>query len=212
MTYLLEHKADIIKYLPFFMQEYLEMQEITKTEDVEFNWLIETLMKMLDNQFITTCDEEGIARFEKVLDTLPYPNDSLEQRINRVLFLWNSKVPYTMRTLKSMLETLCGKDKYNVELIAKDYEILIETYFNDTNMINSLNEMLARVLPANLTVNNQNYINQELTSVAQCIEVLGFTGEYTLQQSIDDKALFTSIFSTIEVLATNKTYTIGGNK
>ena len=107
---------------------------------------------------------------------------------------------------------MCGKDKYNVELIAKDYEILIETYFNDTNMINSLNEMLARVLPANLTVNNQNYINQELTSVAQCIEVLGFTGEYTLQQSIDDKALFTSIFSTIEVLATNKTYTIGGNK
>ena len=212
MTYLLEHKADIIKYLPFFMHEYLEMQEITKTEDVEFNWLIETLMKMLDNQFITTCDEEGIARFEKVLDTLPYPNDSLEQRISRVLFLWNNKVPYTMRTLKSMLETLCGKDKYNFELIAKDYEILIEAYFNDTNMINSLNEMLARALPANLTVNNQNYINQELTSVAQCIEVLGFTGEYTLQQSIDDKALFTSIFSTIEVLATNKTYTIGGNK
>ena len=62
MTYLLEHKADIIKYLPFFMQEYLEMQEITKTEDVEFNWLIETLMKMLDNQFITTCDEEGIKK------------------------------------------------------------------------------------------------------------------------------------------------------
>ena len=212
MTYLLEHKADIIKYLPFFMQEYLEMQEITKTEDVEFNFLIESLIKMLDNQFITTCDEDGIARFEKVLDTLPYPSDSLEQRINRVLFLWNNKVPYTMRTLKSMLGTLCGQDKYRVELIEKDYEILIETYFNDTNMINSWNEMLARVLPANVTVNNQNYKNQELTSVAQCIEVLGFTGEYTLQQSIDDKALFTSIFSTIEVLATNKTYTIGGNK
>ena len=48
--------------------------------------------------------------------------------------------------------------------------------------------------------------------MARCIEVLGFTGEYTLQQSIDDKALFTSIFSTIEVLETNKTYTIGGNK
>ena len=53
MTYLLEHKADIIKYLPFFMQEYLEMQEITKTEDIEFNFLIESLIKMLDNQFIT---------------------------------------------------------------------------------------------------------------------------------------------------------------
>ena len=116
MRYLLEHKADIIKYLPFFMQEYLEMQEITETEDIEFNWLIDILIEMLNNQFITTCDEEGIARFEQLLQIIPYSNDSLEQRINRVLVLWNNKVPYTMKTLKQMLETLCGTNGYQVIL------------------------------------------------------------------------------------------------
>ena len=210
MRYLLEHKADIIKYLPFFMQEYLEMQEITETEDIEFNWLIDILIEMLNNQFITTCDEEGIARFEQLLQIIPYSNDSLEQRINRVLVLWNNKVPYTMKTLKQMLETLCGTNGYQVILNNNAYELLINTYFNDTNMLKTLNDMLNRVVPANLTINNQNYINQELRSVAQCVEVFVFTGEYTLQQSIDDKALFSSIFSTVEVLATNKTYTIGG--
>ncbi len=212
MRYLLEHKADIIKYLPFFMQEYLEMQEITETEDIEFNWLIDILIEMLNNQFITTCDEEGIARFEQLLQIIPYSNDSLEQRINRVLVLWNNKVPYTMKTLKQMLETLCGTNGYQVILNNNAYELLINTYFNDTNMLKALNDMLNRVVPANLTINNQNCVTEELRSVAQCVEVFVFTGEYTLQQSIDDKALFSSIFSTVEVLATNKTYTIGGNK
>ena len=212
MRYLLEHKADIIKYLPFFMQEYLEIQEITKTEDIEFNWLIEIILKILDNQFITTCDEDGIARLEKLLQITPYTNDSLGQRINRVLVLWNNNVPYTIKTLKQMLETLCGANRYQVMLNNNAYELLIDTYFNDTNMLKALNDMLNRVVPANLTINNQNYVAEELFSTFNYVEVFVFTGEYTLQQSIDDKALFSSIFSTVEVLATNKTYTIGGNK
>ena len=178
MRYLLEHKADIIKYLPFFMQEYLEMQEITKTEDIEFNWLIESLIKMLDNQFITTCDEDGIARFEQLLQIIPYSNDSLEQRINRVLVLWNNKVPYTMKTLKQMLETLCGSNGYQVILNNNAYELLINTYFNDTNTLKALNDMLNRVVPANLTINNQSYVTEELFSTFNYVEVCTFSVEY----------------------------------
>ena len=180
MMYLLEHKADIIKYLPFFMQEYLEMQEITKTEDTEFNWLIETILKILDNQFITTCDEDGIARFEKVLQIMPYTNDSLEQRINRVLVLWNNKVPYTIKTLKQMLETLCGASGYQVVLNDKAYELLINTYFNDTNMLKALNDMLNRVVPANLTINNQNYVTEELLNRLDTVETFVSTRTYNI--------------------------------
>ena len=196
MRYLLEHKADIIKYLPFFMQEYLEMQEITETEDIEFNWLIDILIEMLNNQFITTCDEEGIARFEQLLQIIPYSNDSLEQRINRVLVLWNNKVPYTMKTLKQMLETLCGTNGYQVILNNNAYGLLINTYFNDTNMLKALNDMLNRVVPANLTINNQNYVTEELIGIVQYIEVPSFTSEYILRQETDDKAIFNNTFNT----------------
>ena len=163
------------------MQEYLEMQEITETEDIEFNWLIDILIEMLNNQFITTCDEEGIARFEQLLQTIPYSNDSLEQRINRVLVLWNNKVPYTMKTLKQMLETLCGTNGYQVILNNNAYGLLINTYFNDTNMLKALNDMLNRVVPANLTIYNQNYVTEELFSTFNYVEVYTFSVEYVLQ-------------------------------
>ena len=210
MRYLLEHKADIIKYLPFFMQEYLEMQEITETEDIEFNWLIDILIEMLNNQFITTCDEEGIARFEQLLQIIPYSNDSLEQRINRVLVLWNNKVPYTMKTLKQMLETLCGTNGYQVILNNNAYELLINTYFNDTNMLKALNDMLNRVVPANLTIINQSYVTEELFSTFNYVEVCTFSVEYVLQHQVDDKALLLNSLNTVETFVSTRTYNIGG--
>ena len=157
----MEHIVTLIKYLPQFMQEYKEMEVITSVEDPEFNLFWEVLRKTINNQFITTCDEQGISKFEKMLKLYPYETDTLEMRIARVLVEWNAQLPYTLRSLKQMLDVLCGINNYRVKLRNNEYVLEIDTFFYDPKMLTQLNKLLMKVLPANLIYESTNYIVEE---------------------------------------------------
>ena len=57
--------------LPLYLQEYSELAEIMNTETPEFRLLESRHNRMIDNRYIISCDEEGIARFEKILGMTP---------------------------------------------------------------------------------------------------------------------------------------------
>ena len=161
MIFEMEHIVKLIEYLPKFMADRKEMQVITSAEDLEFTLFWATLKRVINNQFITTCDEQGISKFEKMLKLYPYESDTLEMRIARVLVEWNAQLPYTMRSLKQMLDVLCGAGNYRVKLRNNEYVLEIDTFFYDTKMLNQLNKLLLKVLPANLVYESTNYIVEE---------------------------------------------------
>ena len=161
MIFEVDHIVNLIKYLPEFMAEYREMKIITDVEDPEFNLFWGLLRQTVNNQFITTCDEQGISKFEKMLKLYPYESDTLEMRIARVLVEWNAQLPYTMRRLKQMLDVLCGVGNYKINLKHNEYVIEINTYFYDSKMLTQLNKLLLKVLPANLAYDSTNYIVEE---------------------------------------------------
>ena len=161
MIFEMEHVVKLINYLPQFMADRKEMQVITSAEDPEFTLFWAVLKRVINNQFITTCDEQGISKFEKMLKLYPYESDTLEMRIARVLVEWNAQLPYTMRSFRQMLDVLCGAGNYEINLKHNEYAIEINTYFYDSKMLNQLNRLLLKVLPANLTYESTNYIVEE---------------------------------------------------
>ena len=161
MIFEMEHIVKLIQYLPEFVAEYKEIQAITDVEDPEYSLFWDQLRKTINNQFITTCDEQGISKFEKMLKLYPYESDTLEMRIARVLVEWNAQLPYTMRSLKQMLDVLCGAGNYRVKLRNNEYVLEIDTFFYDSKMLTQLNKLLLKVLPANLTYESTNYILEE---------------------------------------------------
>ena len=161
MIFEVEHIINLINYLPDFMAEYKEMQLITDVENPEYNLFWEILRQTVDNQFIITCDDRGISKFEKMLKLYPYESDTLEMRIARVLVEWNAQLPYTMRSLKQMLDVLCGAGNYRIKLRNDEYVLVIDTYFYDSKMLTQLNKLLLKVLPANLAYESTNYIVEE---------------------------------------------------
>ena len=161
MIFEMEHVVKLINYLPQFMADRKEMQVITSAEDPEFTLFWAVLKRVINNQFITTCDEQGISKFEKMLKLYPYESDTLEMRIARVLVEWNAQLPYTMRSLKQMLDVLCGAGNYRVKLRNNEYVLEIDTFFYDSKMLTQLNKLLLKVLPANLTYESTNYILEE---------------------------------------------------
>ena len=86
----------LLGHLPPFIQEYLEIREIMKTENPEFQLVEDESEIIKNNQFIQSCNLTGISKFEKLIGIVPSADDTLESRINRVLVRWNDTVPYTL--------------------------------------------------------------------------------------------------------------------
>ena len=154
--------VDLLSYLPFFMQEFTEIQKIMESEEPEFKILWDRIKKVFNNEFIEYCNEEGIKKFENILGIFPEPTDGLEIRIVRVLTYWNSKIPFTWKVLINKMNQLCGSpSEYELNLDNNNYTLNIITKFDDAKKYNELNRMLKSIIPANLGVKSVNIVKQK---------------------------------------------------
>ncbi|MCI8409091.1 MAG: DUF2313 domain-containing protein [Lachnospiraceae bacterium] len=169
----IEHKK-LIEYLPAFMQQFVEMKEIMKMEDIEVDRIESNIQKVLDNAFMNDCDEYGIKKYEELLHITPDKEDTLESRRARVLLRWNDTLPYTWRTLKRKLDTFCGKNNYELEGDLKNYSLIVKTHLSMPGQVQELEKMIERIIPINIYVFYENHLNYDLDSTV-------FMGSATIQ-------------------------------
>ena len=150
--------VNLINYIPIFMQEYQEIKKIMESENPEFNMLWQKLKEVFNNQFIEYCNEDGISKFEAMLNLHKYENDTLEMRIFRVLVAWNDNIPYTWRVLVNKMDQLCGTGNYELNLDNNNYILKITTKFDDEKKYDELNNMIGIMKPANLGLNSINVL------------------------------------------------------
>lgn len=156
--------VNLLSYLPQFMQDYREIRNIMSSEEPELRLLWELLRKVFNNQFIQSCDEDGINKFEEMLELHRYENDTLEIRIFRVLTYWNDQIPYTWRVLVNRMDQLCGVGNYELRPNFNAYELGITTKFDDAKKYDELNNMLKTILPANLGFNSINILTPKVVN------------------------------------------------
>lgn len=169
----------LIDYLPHILREYREFKGITDGQQWLFEQLWAAAEKALDDQFVDTATENGIARWEKILNITPKGSDTLEARRFRIKTRLNEQLPFTMTTLRQQLSTLCGEDGYTVDLAVGTYLLIVRIALASKSNFNDVADMLQRVVPANIVINlDLKYNTHEILS--------GFTHEqlaaYTHEQ------------------------------
>lgn len=152
---------NLIEYLPKFIQDYREMKQIMEAENPEFQIASDESEVILNNQFITTSDSNGIKRFEKLLGIHPSSDDTLHSRISRVMTRWNDIVPYTYKALIEKLIILCEGDNFTLNPEFNDYKIEIITHLELPGQVDELQNLIHYMFPMNLeiTSNNEIYCN-----------------------------------------------------
>lgn len=159
-------KYDISKHYPDIVQDIREFQEYAKMVNPELTLSRQALEQILKNQFMLTCDETGIARYERWLKITPPATATLEERRLAVFTAWNASTPFTERKLIQMLDALCTRENYIFLLSVAAYHLEVHLQLEVKHTKKTVEELLEKVVPENmelvvrLIVNTHGNLNQ----------------------------------------------------
>lgn len=152
-------EVDLVSYLPPFMQSYKEPVAALEAENPEFSLMWSATDRCLRNRFISTADEYGISRFEKMLKIYPTADDTLESRRSRVQSKWFNTIAYTWKVLLQKLLVLCGDSDFEVTGDFKTgYTLYIDTDLELYGQVEELENIINTMIPENLVVVSKNSI------------------------------------------------------
>lgn len=143
---------DIKSYVPPFLLKYSELKQLYESENPEFKKLNIEADNLLDNQFIGSTNEKGIARYEALLGISGMQEYSLEERQIKVYTAWIDDIPYTFNTLKERIERLCGKGNFTLLVNNVEHKVIITTHLEYQLQSEGLERMLDIILPANMVL------------------------------------------------------------
>lgn len=174
----------IMDLWPPIMQELKEFQKIAEIEEAFFERLKQEIQNIVDDQFIQTATEKGIARRERMLKISPFADDTLETRRFRVQGVWNDKLPYTYRMLLERLDSLCGPDGYAMELNAREYSLNIKIELTRERMFDEVVRITRQMVPANIVITVELRYNQHLDLANFTHEQLSQYTHYQLRNEV----------------------------
>ena len=139
------------KYLPEFISEAKEFQELDKTVSVEIDKLRDKLEQLQSNQFIESANDEGLRRYEQML-SLSNTGDIETRRFN-ILNKYNSTIPFTLRWLRNMLNTTLGNGNFLLDMDYRSYVLTISVAVSKEHLIPMIYDDLRKKITCNLVLN-----------------------------------------------------------
>jgi hypothetical protein len=114
----------------------------------------------INDQFVNDATENGVARWESILEIVPKGTETLEVRKFRIISRLNEQLPYTYGKLKQQLKTLCGEDGYALELLNNEYKLIVRVELTVKGKFNEVGSLLNRTVPANMIIDLSLIYNQ----------------------------------------------------
>lgn len=139
----------LIDYLPELLRQYREFQAICRMEQPEFALAWEAAEGLLNEQFLETAENIGLARWEKMLGIIPKGTDSLEKRRFTLKSRLSEVLPYTLPQLRRMLQNLCGEE---IGVRAVDYRLTVRLPEAQRLNLPAVRGTVGRMAPVNLAV------------------------------------------------------------
>lgn len=180
-------EVDLVSYLPPFVAEYKETNLTLTAENPEFVLVWKAADRALKNEFISTADEYGISRFEKILHILPSRDDTLESRRSRVQSRWFTSLPYTWRMLIQKLIALCGEDDFTITKQFDFYRIDLDVHLELFGQVEELERIIETMLPCNMVMDARNSIPMKAEGVALTIGGVCFVNSYLITNDWQEK-------------------------
>lgn len=147
------YKRQLINYLPHIIREVREYKAIMNdAEQPEMVAMWGAADDALNDQFIADATENGVKRWEKILGIEAKATATLDERKFTILSRINEQLPFTLRTLETSLDSLCGADGYTVRLDANNYALYVRVALEAASKYNDVKKLLDRVVPANISI------------------------------------------------------------
>ncbi|WP_281868345.1 putative phage tail protein [Brevibacillus parabrevis] len=153
----------LLSYLPELHAEIREFQEITHTEQSEFDLLNRSIKQLFDEQFVLTASEQYLARREKMLNIQADPaKESLDFRRKRLINRYSTKAPFTERYLQQQLDRLVGAGVAIVGVDVQNYLLSVEAKINDAAVFEEVIHTVEKVKPANMVYIQQTAVHDSI--------------------------------------------------
>lgn len=134
--------------LPDFWTEIEEFDEILSAEQTEIDELFTARYKHLDNVFLSTADEDGLARYESLYSIVKGVDQSLEERRYIIKTAMTDKRPMTTNYLKEFLTGICGEDEFTISY--SGYTLSINLTLPNSNIERVVTKFIENAIPANV--------------------------------------------------------------
>lgn len=140
----------LIDYLPVFLRDIKEFNALFTVEDIEFNLIKEYFKNIENNQFILSCNEIGINRYENMLG-IENKSDSIDYRKKRLFIRFNEKLPYSAVRLKENLDAICGTENFFFCDYA-NYRLVLRLGSLRDEVAEEVDLLLNRMIPSNILI------------------------------------------------------------
>lgn len=150
--------VDISDYWINIIRDTAEFKQIAAAENPEFNDLLGCIYRIVADAFIKESTEYGVSKWESILNLPVDEGLTLDERKAKILTYLSVNRPYTWRILKQMLvQILGGEDKFVMEYINDEGKLVLHTDALTDEMMQTINELLERVIPQNIEVVRYNH-------------------------------------------------------
>lgn len=143
----------MLDYLPEIMKRYAEFIEIAVAEQKVKEKLWNDVEHMFKQGFVSLETDIGAKRWEKTLKLTPKDTDSIDIRNFRIRGKLLQDLPYTYRTLKRMLDGICGEKGYDINMDIDNYTIDIRVALISKEYRDEVAILTDDIVPANLIIN-----------------------------------------------------------
>lgn len=153
------YRTRIGRYFPRYYEGILETDELIKVENDIWNNLYLLLNKAKNNQFIAYADEDGIYAYEQLFQIVADPEtETLEERRFRLLNRIQTLSYYTMIYLRQKLDSLFGKNNYEIEMDYPNYTLYIKSNASNSFIYKESIATINKIKPANIVFTNVPFI------------------------------------------------------
>ena len=153
------YRTRIGRYFPRYYEGILETDELIKVENDIWNNLYLLLNKAKNNQFIAYADEDGIYAYEQLFQIVADPEtETLEERRFRLLNRIQTLSYYTMIYLRQKLDSLFGKNNYEIEMDYPNYTLYIKSNASNSFIYKESIATINKIKPANIVFINVPFI------------------------------------------------------
>lgn len=153
------YRTRIGRYFPRYYEGILETDELIKVENDIWNNLYLLLNKAKNNQFIAYADEDGIYAYEQLFQIVTDPEtETLEERRFRLLNRIQTLSYYTMIYLRQKLDSLFGKNNYEIEMDYPNYTLYIKSNVSNSFIYKESIATINKIKPANIVFTNVPFI------------------------------------------------------
>lgn len=153
------YRTRIGRYFPRYYEGILETDELIKVENDIWNNLYLLLNKAKNNQFIAYADEDGIYAYEQLFQIVADPEtETLEERRFRLLNRIQTLSYYTMIYLRQKLDSLFGKNNYEIEMDYLNYTLYVKSNASNSFIYKESIATINKIKPANIVFINVPFI------------------------------------------------------